>query len=239
MAKINDKLKVIEYIEEIEDGFENRLCWNDLKKIIPPIVGLEGDINHISERANDLDFEFSKMKFNSLYEKLTYRVESIYELIESTPISSVEMISLTRYLTPLKSYTEALSKLENTYVFSMGHVRRMQHSAIEVHSLPGSNWSVAGGLMADVMPSCEIGLYVSESAFNIYGSETQKEFSSENEFVPAVISSIAGKETKFEIKEIKENLVVVKSSEKGYIIGKGGSKIKLMESLIKKRIKLI
>lgn len=239
MEKRNEKLDVVAYIEEIKDAFTNKLCWADLKKIIPHMVGLEGDINHMSERANDLDLEFSKMRFNSLYEKLTYRVNSIYELIDTTPINSVEMISLTRYLTPLKSYTAAIAKLKGTYVLAMGHARRMQNAAVEVHSLPGSNWSIAGGLMADVMPSCEIGLYVSESAFDVYGSETQKEFSSEDEFIPAVISSIAGKETKFEIKEIKKNLVIVKSLEKGYIIGRGGSKIKIIESIIGKRVKLI
>ena len=241
MKKINEKIDIARYIEEIEDGFRknNITIFGSIEDRIRLLIGLDGDVKSPYSRKSELNSAFDKMKFNSLYEKLTYRLEQMYEFIESVDMTSSEMLSLSNWVTPIKEYEKAITKLETTYVLAKGHVRRMKNQATEVFDFPRSNWSIAGGLMKDVITSCEIGLYVNDLAYEIYGSEKQEVFNNERDFIVEVIKWVAGDITKFEIKELKENELIISSPEKGQIIGRGGERIKLIENLIKKRIKLI
>ena len=241
MENINAKLEIAKYIEEIEDRFRKNdvRIFGSIDDRIKILVGLDDDVKSPYSRKSELDRDFDKMKFNSLYEKLTYRLEQMYEFIESVDMTSSEMMSLTNWVTPIREYEKAVANLETTYVLAKGHVRRMKNQATEVFDFPRSNWSIAGGLMKDVITSCEIGLYVNNLAYEIYGSETQKEFDNERDFVIEAIKWVAGDITKFEIKELIDNMLIISSPEKGQIIGRSGERIKLIENLIKKRIKLI
>ena len=178
----------------------------------------------------------------SMYDSVVKKIELLNNAIDEIDGSTTAVELVGRYAKELEELEYIKNKLESEYIFAAGHYR-MYGCALNIKECPLSRWFVVGGLKKDVIESPSYDNFyfsdLKEKIEHIYNSEFTKVFSSYEELAEEVIEYISGDNPEIEDITVKPNVILVKAKNKGAVIGRGGSRIKTMQEILKRRIKVI
>ena len=239
----------MERIEKIELGKMILADWDkmwrdtnkvDFEKFISEKYNLK--IVDDLDARREVEEAFKENLEPSLYRSVVKRIEILNDAIDEIDGTTTAVETAGRYAKELEELEHIKSKLESEYIFAAGHYR-MDGCALNIQKCPLSRWFVVGGLKKDVIESPSYNNFyfsdLKEKIEYIYNSEFTKVFSSYEELVEEVIKYISGDKPEIEDITVKPNVILVKAKNKGAVIGKGGSRIKTMQEILKRRIKVI
>ena len=239
----------MERIEKIELGKMILADWDkmwrdtnkvDFEKFISEKYNLK--IVDDLDARREVEEAFKESLETSLYNSVVKRIEILNDAIDEIDGTTTAVETAGRYAKELEELEYIKNKLEGEYIFAAGHYR-MYGCALNIKECPLSRWFVVGGLKKDVIESPSYNNFyfsdLKEKIEHIHNSEFTKVFSSYGELVEEVIKYISGDNPEIEDITVKPNVILVKAKNKGAVIGKGGSRIKTMQEILKRRIKVI
>jgi len=173
-------------------------------------------------------------------------VKAIQEILEEIPLDGEGVSLAILFARDIKEYCSWIKRLQSEYIFSKGHAGRMHGRASEKtgHFYPkyGSGWFFYAGLKADVILAREpVDFRIYKGINEVYNSERNYTFHSYDEFAKFVIAELSAESDIIEDVKVLPKVILVKApdNKKGLVIGAGGARIKTMQEILGRRIKVI